>query len=129
MTGNEIGIREVIQEEPSAAENRHPKRVSEWTARVPGALSASSNVTIEAVEDRLDRPVEGDADSACPVSQVLSRSEMPAGGELGVSVLTQPLCKARNEWPARSRSKIANPSGRLEELGAHDVLLSQWTSR
>jgi hypothetical protein len=67
MVGNEIGLREVIQEQPSAAENRHPKRVPEWTASVPAALSVSSNMTIKAVEDRLDRPVEGHADPAGPV--------------------------------------------------------------
>jgi hypothetical protein len=62
--------------------------VPEWTTSVPGALSSSLKVTIEAVENRLDRPVEGDANSARPVSQMLSRSSMSASGELRVPVLT-----------------------------------------
>jgi hypothetical protein len=37
---------------------------------------------------------------------------------------TQLVSEARNEWPGRSDSKIANSPGRLEELGKHDVLLS-----
>lgn len=75
------------------------------------------DVTIKAVENRLDRSVEGDADSARPVGQMLSRSEMSARGELRVPVQTQLLSEARNEWLGRSRSKIANSPGRLEEQG------------
>jgi hypothetical protein len=123
-TGNEIRIREVTQEEASAAENVLPKRVTEWTTRVRGTLASSPDVTSKAVENWLDRSVEGDADSAHPVGQMLSRSEMSASGELRVPVQTQLLSEARNEWPGRSRSKIANSPGRLEELGKHDVLLS-----
>jgi hypothetical protein len=74
MARNEIAAREVIQEQAGAQENLHPERVSEWTTTVPGALSASLKMTIKTVENRLDRPVEGDADSARPVSQMLSRS-------------------------------------------------------
>jgi hypothetical protein len=59
MVGNKIGIREVIQEQASAAENLHAERVPEWTTRVPGALSSSPKVTIKAVKNRLDRLVEG----------------------------------------------------------------------
>ncbi len=44
MVGNETRIREVTQEEASAAENVHPKRVTEWTASVRGALSSSPNM-------------------------------------------------------------------------------------
>jgi hypothetical protein len=81
-------------------------------------------MTIKAVENRLDRSVEGDANSARPMGQMLSGSEMAASGELGVPVLKQLVSEARNERPGRSVSKIANPPGRLEVLGEHDVLLS-----
>ena len=89
-----------------------------------GALSSSPNMTIKTVENRLDRSVEGHADLARPLGQMLSRSEMSASGELRVPVLTQLVCEARDERPGRADSKIANPPGRLEELGEHDVLLS-----
>jgi hypothetical protein len=124
MTGSDIRIREVTQEKARTAENLLPKRVTEWTTRVRGTLASSPDVTSKAVENWLDRSVEGDADSAHPVGQMLSRSEMSASGELRVPVLTQLVCEACNERSGRSESKIANPPGRLEELGKHDVLLS-----
>jgi hypothetical protein len=98
--------------------------VTEWTTSVRGALSSSPNMTIKPIENRIDRSVEGYADSARPVGQMLSRSEMSASGELRVPVLTQLVCEARNERPGRSDPKIAKPPGRLEELVEHDVLLS-----
>jgi hypothetical protein len=88
MVGNEIGICEVIQEQPSAAENLHPKCVAEWTTGVPGTLSSSLKMPSKAVENWLDRRVESDADAARPVSQMLSRSDMSASGELRVPILT-----------------------------------------
>jgi hypothetical protein len=124
MVGNETRIREVAQEEASAAENLHPKRVTEWTTSVRAALPSSPNMTIKPVENRLDRSVEGHADSARPVGQMLSRSEMSASGELRVPVLTQFVCEARDERSGRSDPKIAKPPGRLEKLVEHDVLLS-----
>jgi hypothetical protein len=57
MVGNETRIREVTQEEASATENLHPKRVTEWTTGMRGALSSSPNMTIKPVENRLDRSV------------------------------------------------------------------------
>jgi hypothetical protein len=123
MVGNEARIREVAQEEASAAENVHPKRVTEWTTSVRGARSSSPNMTIKTVENHLDRSVEGDADAARPVGQMLSRSEMSASGELRVPVLTQLVSEARNERPGRSDLKIANPPSGLEVLGEHGVLL------
>ena len=111
MMGNEIRISQVTQEKASAGENLLSKRVTEGTTRVRGALSPSPDVTIKTVENRLDRSVESDADSARPVSQMLRRSEMSASGELRVSVLTQLLSEARNEWPGRSDAKIANSPG------------------
>jgi hypothetical protein len=122
--GSETRVREVPQEQASAAEDLHPKRVTEWTTSVRGARSSSPNMTIKTVENHLDRSVEGDADAARPVGQMLSRSEMSASGELRVPILTQLVCEARNERPGRSASKIANPPSRLEVLGVHDVLLS-----
>jgi hypothetical protein len=124
MVGHEARIREVTQEEASAAENLHPKRVAEWTTSVRGARSSSPNMTIKASENPIDRSIEGYADAARPMGQMLSRSEMSASGELRVTVPTQLVCEARYERPGRSNSKIANPPGRLEVLGVHDVLLS-----
>jgi hypothetical protein len=66
-------IREVIQEHTGARENLHPERVPEWATTVPSALSSSLKMTIKTVEDRLDRPVESDADSARPMGQMLRR--------------------------------------------------------
>jgi hypothetical protein len=122
--GSETRVREVPQEQASAAEDLHPKPVTEWTTSVRAALSSTPNVPIKAVENRLDRFVEGYADSARPVRQMPSRSEMATSGELRVPVLTQLVTEARNERRGRSNSKIANPPGRLEVLGEHDILLS-----
>jgi hypothetical protein len=122
--GSETRVREVPQEQASAAEDLHSKRVAEWTTSLRAALSSTPNMTIKAVENRLDRSVEGYADSARPVRQMLSRSEMSTSGELRVPVLKQLVTEARNERRGRSNSKIANPPGRLEVLGEHDVLLS-----
>jgi hypothetical protein len=122
--GSETRVREVPQEQASAAENLHPKHVTEWTTSLRAALSSTPNMTIKAVENRLDRSVEGYADSARPVRQMLSRAEMSTSGELRVPVLTQLVTEARHERRGRSNAKIANPPGRLEVLGEHDVLLS-----
>jgi hypothetical protein len=97
LVGNEARISEVAQEEASAAENLQPKRVTEWTTSVCGARSSSPNMTIKASENRIDRSVEGYADAARPVGQMLSRSEMSASGELRVPVPTQLVCEARYE--------------------------------
>jgi hypothetical protein len=48
------------------------------------ATVVDPNMTIKAVENRLARSVEGYADSARPVRQMLSRSEMSTSGELCV---------------------------------------------
>jgi hypothetical protein len=98
--------------------------VAEWTTSLRAALSSTPNMTIKAVENRLDRSVEGYADSARPVRQMLSRSEMSTSGKPRVPVLTQLVTEARHERRGRSNSKIADPPGRLEVLGEHDVLLS-----
>ena len=44
MTGNEIRISQVTQEKARAGENLLPKRVTEWTTRVRGALSSSPDM-------------------------------------------------------------------------------------
>jgi len=124
MRGHETGIWEVMQEEASAAENLHSKCVTEWTTGGRGARSSSPKMAIKAVENGLDRSVEGYAHSARPVSQMLSRSEMSASGELRVPVLTQLVCEACHERPGRPDSQIPNATGRLEVLREHDVLLS-----
>jgi hypothetical protein len=124
MWGHETRICEVMQEEASAAENVDPKCVTEWTARGRGALSSPPKMAIEAVENRLDRSVEGHANSARPVSQMLRRSEMSASGELRVPVLTQLVCDACHVGPGRADPQIPNTTGRLEVLERHDVLLS-----
>jgi hypothetical protein len=81
-------------------------------------------MAIKAVENCRDRSVEGYTNSARPVSQMLSRSEMSASGELCVPVLMQLVCEACHERPGRPDSQIPNATGRLKILGEHDVLLS-----
>jgi hypothetical protein len=64
----------VSQEQPSAGEDLQPKRMAEGTRPDGRALRSPLKMTIEPLENRVDRSVKGQTQTVCPLRHMLRRT-------------------------------------------------------